>query len=108
MGIQQKPSPQAPLLKNASSAPFIYFDNAPLYGIAGMGIEVELTAAAIMPKSDGTVTRETVCVGHLRCGPDAAIALVDSLQKAIVMYQRGMAERAAKAAESAPPHDKAA
>lgn len=103
-----RPAAPPPLLKNASSAPFVYFDNAPLYGIAGMGIEVELTAASIVPKADGTVSRESVCVAHLRCGPDAAIALVDSLQKAIVMYQRSMAERSAQAAEATRPADKAA
>lgn len=101
-----------PLLKNASAAPFIYFDNAPLYGIAGMGIEVELTAATIVPKADGTVSREAVCVAHMRCSPHAALALIDSLQKAIDMYHKQASSLATQAAEvaraSAPPADKAA
>lgn len=91
----------APLLKNASAAPFVYFDNAPLYGIAGLGIEVELTAAAIVPKSDGAVLREAVCVGHLRCSPQAAMTLIDSLQKALEMYNKQMAALAAQASEIA-------
>lgn len=110
MSIKGKPSGSAtPLLKNASAAPFIYFDNAPLYGVAGMGIEVELTAASIVPKSDGAVMREAVCVGHLRCSPQTAIGLIDSLQKALKMYNEQMASLAAQAAEAAkPPADKAA
>lgn len=100
----------APLLKNASAAPFVYFDNAPLYGVAGMGIEVELTAATIVPKSDGTVTREAVCVAHLRCSPQTALGLIDSLQKALKMHSDQMAALAAQAAEAtrAAPQDKAA
>ncbi|EJN14747.1 hypothetical protein PMI42_01721 [Bradyrhizobium sp. YR681] len=98
-----------PLLKNASAAPFIYFDNAPLYGIAGLGIEVELTAATIIPKSDGSVTREAVCVSHLRCSPNSALALIDSLQKAVDMYNRQASALAREAAEVAgAASDKAA
>lgn len=100
----------APLLKNASAAPFVYFDNAPLYGIAGLGIEVELTAASIVPKADGAVTREAVCVAHLRCSPQTAAGLIDSLQKALRMYNDQMTALAAQAAEvaKAAPADKAA
>lgn len=98
----------APLLKNASAAPFVYFDNAPLYGCFGLGIEVELTAAAIVPKSAEVVVREGVCVAHLRCSPQAAISLIDSLQKALKMYNDQMAALAAQAAEQAKSADKAA
>lgn len=105
-----RPNAAPPLLKNASSAPFIYFDNAPLLGIAGVGIEVELTAATIVPKADGAVTREAVCVAHLRCSPQTALGLIDSLQKALKMHNDQMAQLAAQAAEhaKAPPADKAA
>jgi hypothetical protein len=91
----------APLLKNASAAPFVYFDNAPLYGIAGLGIEVELTANSIVPKSDGLVAREAVCVSHLRCSPQAALTLIDSLQKALEMHNKNLAALAAQAHEVA-------
>ena len=92
-------SAAAPLLKNSSAAPFVYFDNAPLYGVAGIGIEVELTAATINPKADGAIAREAVCVAHLRCSPQAAIGLIDSLQKALKMYNDQMAALAAQASE---------
>lgn len=103
MSLKGRPSTPsaAPLLKNASAAPFVYFDNAPLYGVAGMGIEVELTAASIVPKGEGAVMRETVCVAHLRCSPHAAVTLIDSLQKAVQMYKDKQAELAAEAAELA-------
>lgn len=111
MSTKGRPSgAAAPLLKNASAAPFVYFDNAPLYGIAGMGIEVELTAASIVPREDGAVRREAVCVAHLRCSPQTALGLIDSLQKALKMHSDQMAALAAQAAEAAkiPPQDKAA
>lgn len=111
MSITRKPGTSTPpLLKNASAAPFVYFDNAPLYGIAGLGIEVELTAASIVPKSDGVVTREAVCVAHLRCSPQTATGLIDSLQKALQMYHDQMAMLAAQAADISKPQpaDKAA
>ncbi|MCS3725499.1 hypothetical protein [Bradyrhizobium betae] len=110
MSIKGKPVTSAPpLLKNASAAPFVYFDNAPLYGIVGLGIEVELTAATIVPKADGTIAREAVCVSHLRCSPHAALALIDSLQKAIEMNKNQASSLAAQAAEvaKAAPADKA-
>ncbi|WP_339426895.1 hypothetical protein, partial [Pseudomonas proteolytica] len=54
-----------------------------------------------VPKADGAVMREAVCVAHLRCSPHAAVALIDSLQKAVQMYRDKQAELA-EAAEGQP------
>lgn len=108
MSIKGKTSAAPPpLMKNAATAEFIYFDNAPLYGIFGMGVEVELTARILTPKSDGTILGEAVCTGHLRCSPQAALTLADSLMKAVEMHRKQLAQQAAEVAREAPA-DKAA
>jgi hypothetical protein len=85
----------APLLKNASAAPFIHFDNAPVYGAFAGCIEVELAARALMPKESGAVVAEAVCTGHLRCTPQAAVALADALTKAVEMHRAQLLKQAA-------------
>lgn len=94
-------APAPPMIKNASAAPFIHFDNAPVYGSFTGSIEVELVARALMPKPDGSVVAETVCTGHLRCTPQAAQALADALVKAVAMHNKQLAELAQAAAEAA-------
>jgi hypothetical protein len=79
----------APLLKNAASAPVVYFDNVPVYGTYSNNVEIELATRFLMPKADGaTVTADLACVAHLRCSPEAAAKLIDALTKAIEMHQR--------------------
>jgi hypothetical protein len=89
MSIKGKPtSGPAPLLKNASAAPFVYFDNVPVYGTLYGNFEIELAARVLTPKPDGSVTGEMVCVGHLRCSAGAALILVDALTKALDMHSK--------------------
>jgi hypothetical protein len=105
------PSAPAPLIKNASAAPFIHFDSVPVYGAFAGSIEVELVARALMPKPDGLVVAEAICTGHLRCTPQAAMALADALEKAVAMHEKRLADEARAAAGAAtpvPPADKAA
>ena len=77
------PASSVPLMKNAATAPLIYFDSAPVRGSFNGNIEVELTTRYLAPKPDGSVTAEMVCVAHLRCTPHAAAVLIESLQNAI-------------------------
>jgi hypothetical protein len=48
--MSTKPAPKpsthgaAPLLKNAAAAPFIYFDNVPVFGACAGNLEIELAA----------------------------------------------------------------
>jgi hypothetical protein len=83
-------SPPAPIMKNATTAPLIYFDNAPVRGSFNGNIEVELTARYMQPKPDGNVSVDMVCVAHLRCTPQSAALLIDSLQHAMKIYQEQM------------------
>lgn len=101
----------APLLKNAAAAPFIHFDNAPVYGAFAGCIEVELAARALMPKESGNVIAEAICTGHLRCTPQAAMALADALTKAVEMHRGQLlkaAELAAQESEGEPAKPKVA
>lgn len=105
------PAAPAPAIKNASAAPFIHFDNVPVYGAFAGSIEVELVARSLMPKDDGRVIAEAVCTGHLRCTPQAAMALADALSKAVEMHRSQLlkaAEQAKAEAETAGAADKAA
>jgi hypothetical protein len=89
MSIKVKPpAGPAPLLKNAASAPFVYFDNVPVYGCFSGHLELELCARLLMPKPDGTVTTDLGCTAHLRCSPSAAAQLVDALTKALDMMSK--------------------
>ena len=89
MSIKGKPaSGPPPLLKNAASAPFIYFDNAPVFGTFSGNIEIELAARMLMPKPDQTVAVEMACTAHLRCSPQAAAALLDGISKALAMFAK--------------------
>lgn len=81
MSIKGKSIP--PLIKNAATAPVVFFDNAPMFGAFSGNVEVELTTRILVPKSDGvTIGGDAVCVAHLRCSPAGALALADALMKA--------------------------
>lgn len=87
MAVKHNPSPSAaPLMKNAAAAPVIYFDNAPVMGAFSGNIEVELTSRVLIPKAGGGVAAELNCVAHLRCSPMAAMALMEALEKALVLH----------------------
>lgn len=89
MSIKGKPTSSAsPLLKNAATAPFVFFDNVPVYGSIGGIIEIELAARMLMPKPDGAIIADMSCAAHLRCNPMAAIMLIDALQKALDMHNK--------------------
>ena len=89
MSIKNKtPGGPAPMLKNAAAAPFVYFDNAPVLGVFSGNIEIELSARMLTPKADGEVAGEMSCVAHLRCSPQAALLLIDALQRAVGMHNK--------------------
>lgn len=83
----------APLLKNAASAPFVYFDNAPVFGTFAGNIEIELASRMLMPKADGNVMSDMACTAHLRCSPGAAMILRDALDKALAMLAKQQQEQ---------------
>lgn len=78
----------APLMKNAATAPLVYFDNVPVFGVFAGNIEVELATRLLMPKPNGGVIADMGCTAHLRCSPGAAMALIDALTKALDMQKQ--------------------
>jgi len=84
-----KPSaPGAPLLKNAAAAPFVYFDNVPVFGTYAGNLEMELAARQLLPKADGSVAVDMACTAHLRTSAQGAVMLIDALQKALDMLSK--------------------
>lgn len=93
MAVHSKSSASPPpLLKNAGAAPLVYFDGVPVFGTFAGNLEIELAARMLMPKADGHVVAEMACTGHLRCSPQAAIMLIDALQKALAMHSKQLEE----------------
>lgn len=86
-----KPPPPAsspPLMKNAATAPLVYFDNVPVFGVFAGNLEVDLATRLLMPKPNGGVFADMGCTANLRCSPGAAIALIDALTKALDMQKQ--------------------
>lgn len=88
MSLKGKSVATPALLKNAGTAPIVYFDSVPVYGVFSGHVEVELGARLLTPKSDGAVAGEMSCTAHLRCSPAAALALADALTKALDMMSK--------------------
>ena len=69
---------------SSRAAQFIFCDGVGTLGFQGGVIQIELVANTILP--DGAVTKyELLVVGHLRCGPEAAKALRDAIDRALAM-----------------------
>lgn len=84
MSVHQKPK-ITPSIKNIATAPITYFDGVPTYGVMANVVELDLSASVIGIYPDSTTKREAVCVGHLRCSIEAALALRNALDGALKM-----------------------
>ena len=89
-----------PPFRNSDRAPFVYFDNAPAYGVMGGAIEIELTARTLVPTSFGPTTVEIFPIARLRCSPIAAAALMEALRGALEML-KNLQEQTGGATEAA-------
>lgn len=69
----------------SANAPFIYFENAPAYGVLSGTIRVTLTASRVMPISDQEVKIDHVVVAHLRMNAVSARLLKDTLEKVLLV-----------------------
>jgi hypothetical protein len=91
--------PNLPHYRSTETAPFIFFDNAPAYGVLGGVIEVELTARTLLPNFSGAgVGTEIVPAARLRCSASAAAQLIDTLAKAIDMLKQLQSSTGTRAA----------
>ena len=92
MSVKGNTTNVQPMMKNAAAAPVIYFDGAPVHGTLAGNIEVELASRFLMPKADGNVACDMMCVAHLRCSPVAAQSLIDALSHALSMLTASQSE----------------
>ena len=77
-----------PIYKNSDTAPFVYFDMAPTYGIMNGAVQIELLARTLIPKSEGGVQIEFGITGRLRCTPAAARDLRNALDAALKLFDQ--------------------
>jgi len=79
----------AVVFRNDASAPLIYFDTAPAFGVMGGVIEIELTARTLLPNfSGGPLSTEIIPTARLRCSPGSAAQLVEALSKALELLKQ--------------------
>lgn len=84
--------PVKPSLKNATTAPVIYFDAAPALGQANGVASILISAMMLTPMSDGQVAAEHACIAHLRGASQAIRNLRDACDKAIEMLAKSGTE----------------
>jgi hypothetical protein len=72
-----------PPYKNADSAPFVYFDIAPVFGTMAGAIQIELASRILSPTDDRKIATEFVTTGRLRCSPAAARELREAIDKSL-------------------------
>jgi hypothetical protein len=82
-----KPSDVNPAFRDSTSAPFIYFDTAPVFGIVAGTVQIELVSRTLVPTADGGAKPEFQVTGRLRCNPQAARNLRNALNRALTMLE---------------------
>lgn len=82
-------APQPGFSEN-SAAPFVYFDGVPTYGVFNGAIQLELASCVLTP-GDGFVITTFRESAHLRCSPAAALALRESINKALELLEQAAA-----------------
>jgi hypothetical protein len=90
-----------PAYKNDDTAPFVYFDVVPTYGIMGGTIQIELAARTLTPNPNGPPITEFVATGRLRCSLAAANQLREAIDKTIKMLMDAQAEQHSEPAAAA-------
>jgi hypothetical protein len=69
-------------------APFIYFDGITAFGMNHGVVQVELAANVITPDGHGGIRQEVAMTCHLRCSPNAAADLRQTLEKALLLVAK--------------------
>ena len=79
-----------PTALGAEYAPFIYFDGVSTYGVNFGAIQIDLAANIVVPDPTGpTGTRTDVMMtAHIRCSPNAAADLKQSIERALEMLAK--------------------
>lgn len=83
----------APGFRDCGTAPFIYFDIIPTFGVLNGAVQIELASRVLTPRADGGVNLHLLSTGHIRCSPAAAISLRDGINKALEMLTQPQGEQ---------------
>jgi hypothetical protein len=69
------------------TAPVVFFDQIPTFGVNNGVVSMMLTLSVFVPAESGEARVETKhrAVGHIRCSPAAAVALRDTLDRALLL-----------------------
>jgi len=68
--------------------PLVYFDIVGAYGIMHGAIEIELATRILVPKRDGSTEAKFISSGRIRCSPNAATNLRNSIDAALKMLEQ--------------------
>ena len=78
---QKAPGP----ISDTSHAPFIYFENAPTFGIVNGVVNITLSANRTYAGLDGAIVNEQIIVAYLRGNIPAALSLRHALDSALLL-----------------------
>jgi hypothetical protein len=79
---------QPPLYEDLGTAPFIYFDMAPSFGVMAGAVQIELASRILIPNASGGVDVKFIATAHLRCSPAAAQNLRSALEATLKMFEQ--------------------
>jgi hypothetical protein len=82
------PTEFPPYDDTGGAAPLIYFDIVGAYGIMHGAIELEIATRILVPKRDDTTQARFISTGRIRCSPNAAINLRNSIDAALKMLEQ--------------------
>jgi hypothetical protein len=70
------------------TAPIIYFDYAPTFGVFTGAVQIELAARTLLPLANGSAVPRIVEVGRIRCSAAAARGLKEALEAALNLLEQ--------------------
>jgi hypothetical protein len=69
----------------SAHAPFLYFEDAPAFGIMSGIVRITLEAGRLYTSNQGVVMQDRIVVAHLRMNIPAALALKRAIEGALLL-----------------------
>ena len=76
----------------STHAPFIYLDDAPVFGSMNGIVQVTLTSVRLMVNTAGTIVKDNIVVGHLRMNVEGAKSLKKALDTALLLASQSISK----------------
>jgi hypothetical protein len=77
-----------PVFHSPVTAPVIYFDVAPTFGVMAGAIQIELAGRTLVPIEDGSTRVEFVVTARIRCSPAAILNLKRAIEHSLEMLKQ--------------------